>query len=293
MRSTLVRPQLILSFLALLVGSCSGSGGSDGSGGSRLEGKLVVEVTDAPISHSLVEEARITVDKVSLHQEEGAESGFVEIFEGRPLEFDLLDLRNGAAEGLAQAVVPAGTYGQIRIRLSDAYLRLTNGNEYSVSAGTLQLTSQGTSGFKVKVEPPVEVVSGISTSLLLDFDLTKTFKPVPANDPLTATRYHLHPVIRAANRSFAGDLRGRVGTLDGQSNLVPVEMATVLVLPPGVSDPDQSLASTATEADGSYAILALPEGVYDVRASFDLLEAVRADVPISAGSVTQVDLLLK
>lgn len=283
-----------LLLCAALAAACSGSSGSSsGPSAGQSKGTLIVEVTDAPIPHSLVEEARITVDRVSLHEESDAESGFITIFEGRPLEFDLLDLRNGAAQGLAQAVVPAGTYGQIRIRLSDAYLRLVNGNEYSVSAGTLQLTSQATSGFKVKVEPPIEVVSGISTSLLLDFDLSKTFKPVPGNDPLTATRYHLHPVIRAANRSFAGDIRGRIGTLDGQGNLVPVEMASVLVLPPGVSDPDQSLASTATEADGSYAILALPEGVYDVRASFDLLQAVRTDVPVSAGSVTQVDLLLK
>ena len=282
-------PLLLLSFLA----GCSGSGGSDGRQGGRAEGTLVLEITDAPISHALVEEARITVDRVSLHEDGDATSGFVTIFEGRPLELDLLDLRNGVAQGLAQAVVPAGTYGQIRIRLSDAYLRLTNGNEYTVASGTLQLTSQETSGFKVFVDPPFEVLSGISTSLLLDLDLTKTFRPVPANDPPNATRFHLHPVIRAANRSFAGDLRGRIGTLDGQGTLVPVEMATVLVLPPGVSDPEQSLASTATEADGSYAILALPEGTYDVRASLDTLAGARADVRISAGSVTQVDLLLR
>src|SRR5206468_12017577 len=101
--------------------------------------------------------------------------------------------------------------------------------------------------------------------VLLDFDRTQTFHPVPADDPLNATRYTLHPVIHVTNLGPAGGLQGTVTQDDGSGGTIPVEAATVYVLPPGETDPSLSIASTGTDAQGAYAFLALPPGTYDVR----------------------------
>src|SRR6185295_17848319 len=97
------------------------------------------------------------------------------------------------------------------------------------------------------------IVDGETTRVLLDVDLTHTFHPIPANDPLNATRYSLHPVIHVTNLGSAG------GT-------VPVENATVYVLPPGQTDPAESVAATPTNAQGEYTVLAIAPGTYDVKA---------------------------
>ena len=95
---------------------------------------------------------------------------------------------------------------------------------------------------------------------LVDFDLSKTFKPVPANDPMNANKFKLHPVIRGVNLGNAGEIRGIVTGNDGRGAQVPVAGADVFVLLPGETDRESSIASTLTDRDGNYAVLGLLEG---------------------------------
>lgn len=283
-------PTLLVT--GFLVGSCGG-GDAGEQAGSALEGtgRLTVDVTDTPFTHDLVEEARVSVDQVRAHASDSRSSGWHTIYEGAPLVMDLLDLRNGVTRTLVSlAEVPAGRYGKIRLRVEGASLRLVNGNEYSTDAGTLQLTSTATSGMQVRVDPPIEVRDGFSRTLLLDFDLAKTFHPVPANDPLSASRFQLHKGVRAANLSVSGELRGTLTSGNGQAL---VGDATVYVLPPGAADLEDRVASTASDANGSWAVIGLRVGSYDVLARRDDLEARASGVEVSAGSATQVDLDLE
>jgi len=103
------------------------------------------------------------------------------------------------------------------------------------------MPSLSQSGFKVFIDPPIQIVDAVSRTLLLDFDLAKTFHPIPNNDPLNATTYSLHPVIHAANVSTSGELRGVVTTSNGQGGFTPVEHATVYALPPGETNVDNSI----------------------------------------------------
>lgn len=257
------------------------------------QGTLTVLATDEPFVYEIVTAATITVDRVSVHADANEEQdGFVVIYDGPPRVVDLFSLRDGLTTQLAQANLDAGTYRQIRVRVTDAELRLVNGNVYSTANGDLHLTSQATSGFKVFVDPPIVIEDGISRTFLLDFDLTHTFHPIPANDPLNATTYNLQPTIHAANVSSSGEIRGDV-VLDTIPTDQPVANATVYVLPDGVTDVEQAVAVTATTASGEFAQLGLPPGTYDVYAVKNSVTGVDQDVVVSAGTFTLAHVVLQ
>jgi hypothetical protein len=121
-----------------------------------------------------------------------------------PLTFNLKNLNNGITARLATALIPAGTYRQLRLVVSEAELVLNDGTAtkvYSSAAGAvneLRLTSTSKSGFKIMLDPPVKVTNNFSTLLVLDFLLTKTFHAIPSNvaNPLDATRFQLQPTIQ-------------------------------------------------------------------------------------------------
>lgn len=281
----------LLLFALLACGSCSG--GSGGGAPAVETGTLSLLATDAPLDHDMVEEALVRIDRVRAHREADAESGFQTLYEGPPRELNLMNLNNGATWALVNADLPVGDYRQFRLHVASARLELTNGNVYSTEDGSLKLTSQATSGFKVFVDPPVSVAAQLSTEVLLDFDLSKTFLPTPANDPPNATSFRLHPVIRVANLSEAGEVRGGVFEDDGLGGLSPIEKATIYVLPPGETDRGNSLASTASDGDGSYAILGVPAGSYDILAAKDLLVGRVDGVSVSIGNVSAVDVIVE
>ncbi len=284
----------VLGTLCLAACSSGGGGGADNLS-KEGDGELVIEATDEPWVYEIVEEARISIDQVRVHPDEGDpedDDGWIVLYEGDPVDLDLLELRNGVKRVLLRVDVDAGLYSQLRLHVSSAYLRLINGNEYSTELGNLHLTSQDTSGFKVNVDPPIEVVGGLSRSLLLDFDMTKTFHPVPASDPLNAAKYQLHPVIRVANLSDSGEVRGVVYQLVDDVQ-VPVPDAIVYVLPPGELDLENAIATTATDEDGSYAVLGLPVGELDVYAEKAGLSGRVDGVPIVAGNLTVADIVLQ
>ena len=281
---------LSLFSLSFSSSACSG-GGANASGAGPGRGSLSIEVTDDPFDHGMVSEAKVRVDLVRLHGSGSEDSGWQTVFEGGPLELDLLELRNGVTRVLVQsAELPAGTYRKLRLRVASGVLVLTNGNTYTTADGSLHLTSTGTSGFKLDFEPAFEIRDGFSSSMLLDFDLTKVFKPVPASDALNATTYQLHPGIRVANLSTSGELRGVITTDDGATL---VEAASVYVLPAGASDLDDAVASTSSDANGSWAVLGLDVGVYDVLARSGELSAVASGQVVGAGAATLVDLDLE
>ncbi len=278
-------------FFAVLLPACSGGGGS-GAGASGV-GELSIEATDKPFAHDLVTLARVRVTEVSVHREGSSGSGFLVLFSGPPIELSLLDLQNGVTQLLVRADVEAGTYRQVRLKIDSAHLELVNGNVYTSALGNISLTSLPTSGLKVFVDPPIEIVGGASATLLLDFDLTKTFHPIPANDPLAASSYKLMPVIHATNVSLTGEIRGTVLADDGSGTLAGVGQATLYVLPPGDPDPANSVATTGTLDDGSYALLGIEPGNWDVLAVKDPLSGKLQGVEVFKGNVTIADVVIQ
>jgi hypothetical protein len=127
--------------------------------------------------------------------------------------------------------------------------------------------------------------------VLLDFDMTHTFQPIPADDPLNATSFNLLPVVHVSNLGETGGVEGTVSR-DPGTGLEPVPGATVYVLPPGQTDPDAAVATTVTGATGEYAVLALQPGTYDVRAVMGTDAGTATGVVVVAGQVAQADVTL-
>jgi len=281
---------IVASLFALAVASCGGGGGGGSGGGS---GHLRISMTDAPFAHDIVASARIKVSAIRVHHDAQSDSGFMTLAGVTDLELDLLDLQNGLTAELVNASLPAGTYGQIRLVVEEATLELTNGNIYSTGLGNLTLTSTGTSGLKLFVDPPIEVTSGVTSSLLLDFDLAKSFHAIPANDALNATKYHLMPVVRVTNQTTTGEIRGTITEDDGAGGQAAVEAATIHILPPGETDPANSVATTGSDVDGHYAVLGLAAGSFDVLAIKDPKQGSVLGVDVVAGNATTVDVVIE
>lgn len=276
--------------LVLLVPACGGSGGGGGGAGvggpgpgdGPAVGTLGVEITDAPIDVRLIEQSTVWVDKILIHRHSDGENGFVTLFDGQPKEVELTALRNGLTNAIASGHIEEGSYSQLRLHVSDAYLKLTNGREYSTEDGTLKLTSQGSSGYKIFFDPPFVIEEGETTNVLLDFDMPKTFSPIPGSDVDDARSFRMHPLIRTSVTELSGDVSGVVK----KNNVRPIDEAAVYVVLPGEIDPDNAIATTLTEPDGSATILGLAPGTYDlIVVSDDHQERVDGLV-VTAGQVT-------
>jgi hypothetical protein len=310
--------------LVLLATACGGGGG--GSGGS---GRVKVLVTDKRFDLDLVQEALVHVTKITLsrvddddekgesldgdhhdddnddqgndddqghdddHHEHHGDGNTVVLYPGPGIVVSLLDLRDGISAEFADGEVPAGTYRLARLFIDDAKLTLTNGNVYSTADGNLDLTCANSSGLKIFFDPPLEVVAGEVTPILLDFDLSKTFIPVPCDDPLNATKFLIKPGIRATTRTTTGDLNGMVTEDDGMGGQKGVDLATVYVLPPGETDLTKAVTSTASVATGAYAVLGLSPGTYDVLAVKDPKQKSVTGVQIEAAKITTLDLQIQ
>ena len=280
--------RVLCAGLTLATAACSGSGG---------QGQLSIVVTDAPLDHALVTRAVVQVDRIEIHRgdDEGSESegGWSTLHEGTNFELDLHELRNGVTSELLQRSLNAGTYDQLRLRVVDAELELVNENVYTANEGSIHLGSWATSGLKLNFDPPLEIVSRLSESVLLDFDLSKMYKPVPANDPLAATSFNLHPAVRVVNLSTTGEIEGMVLVDDGNGTLLGAGSVSVHLMTPGETDLDLAVASTASEPDGAFAFLGLEAGTYDLLARRDALTGGTPAVTVAAGSVTQTEVLIE
>jgi len=215
------------------------------------------------------------------------------LYPGPGIVVSLLDLRDGISAHFATGEIPAGSYRVARLYIDDAKLTLTNGNVYSTAEGNLDLTHANKIGLKVFFKPPLEVVAGEEIPILLDFDLSKTFIPVPCDDPLNATRFLVRPGIRATTRVDTGDLNGTITEDDGAGGQKGVDVATIYVLPPGETDLTLAVTTTASVATGSYAVLGLSPGTYDVLAVKDAKQKSATGVQIAAGDVTVLDLFIE
>jgi hypothetical protein len=273
----------IASALAPLGMGCSGSSGGSGGGGGGGNGSVSVSMTDAPFPFSMVQSAVVTCGQVSIHGNttSGTSDGF-SIIDSTTRTYDLIQLQQGKTALITQASVPAGTYDQIRLVVTQGVITLTDGRVF-----TLNVPSGSTAGIKVFLNPPITVTSGLSTELVLDFDLSQSFSPVP-NSAVQASDvrdFQFHPVIRASAAADSGSIAGKVtsATQAGQ----PVSGATVTVTSGAL------VQTTQTASDGTYVVGFLPAGTYTVTVTtMGGGTATASNVAVTTANQTTVNLQL-
>ena len=292
----------LLMAMALIIMSCSDG---EGSGSAEGTGTLSVQLTDAPFPYELVAEANVTIYKVEARQVDNDDDSdddmnddssddtddssdddnypFITLMEDE-IDVNLLELTNGLTQQLAEIDVPAGSYDLIRVYVKGVNVVLTDGTVYD-----LKVPSGDASGIKVFVDPAITVTSGLSSDLLLDFDVSKSFVAKGnLNTPAGLNGFNFKPVIKASNLSTAGTLSGNISTVE-EEVAVALEGAQISVFAA-----DTLNTTSFSDVDGNYAILGLDAGMYEVVAELDgYLVSDTLDVQIDAANTTTQDFILE
>lgn len=258
-------------------------------------GRLVINVTDAPFPIDLVESATVTINKVEIREACDGDcdgSTFKVLWEDseNPKIFNLLDLRNGVVEELIDLEIEAGEYDLVRLYVDEAGLKVREGETFTVKVPSGQQT-----GIKIFIDPGLVVEGGLTSELVLDFDLSNSFVMQGNMDsPAGIKGFHFKPVIRAVNKSTSGILMGDV--VEKDSDPVVVIGGATITVKQGDEVVTTALSDETTDNgidDGFYAVPALPSGTYTVIASKDGYESVTVDdIEIVAGNKTRLDFAL-
>ena len=268
----------IFAFMAIvavfLASGCTKS--TDGNG------RLVVSVTDAPFPIGDVESAIVTISRVELRKAgDGISDGnpFITVSEGS-VDFDLIDLRNGIVSELANLDIPAGEYDLVRLYVDEAGLKVKDGDLYTVKVPSGDMT-----GIKVFIEPSLVVEGGLTSELLLDFDLSRSFIMRGNMDQgQTDEKFIFKPVIRAVNNATAGRIEGVV-TSEDEEKLAEVSIT--------VMQDDEELSTAFSDSEGYYSIIGITAGTCSIIASKEGFDDVTVDdIVINAGNKTIVDITL-
>jgi hypothetical protein len=191
----------------------------DSSPSGMNHGRLTIQLTDAPGD---LQEAFVRIDRVVIRSSGETEGGWIELQPDQGGFIDLLTLSGGRVLNLVEeALVPTGSYSELRVVIGDAYVRLNDGRVFAtsgatlpvgtVSSGTLRCPSCAQSGFKVKFTNGDMRVENNAT-VLIDFDVARSF----GHQAGASGQWIMRPVLRATTRTVQlGSIAGSVTFADG------------------------------------------------------------------------------
>jgi len=230
-------------------------------------GKVAVHITDAPFPASLVEHVFVTINKVELRLKDGncktpegevipdCTDGYLLLLEN-PVEIDLMQLRNGLSQLLAEAEIPVGAYNMIRLYIEESEIVLDNETSFP-----LKIPGGSVSGLKILLKEPLMVTEEGIAEILLDFDLSRSF--IAQGNPKSKKGiigFIFKPVIRAVNLHKSGALAGKVTDATGK----PVEEALV-----SLYHENEVVTTALTNAGGVFKIIGIPAGKYSLTVEKD------------------------
>lgn len=207
--------------LVLGVAACADSTTSPNPDPDPASGSgFTLLLTDAPGDfHSAV----VTISEINLH----GSGGSVNLIDDEaPYTVDLIDLRNEVATIVDDIELPAGDYSELRLVITGGYIEV-EGEDGSTRIfasspdyhalppgapvdGQLHMPSMGQSGLKVKLPEHLDIGEE-ETIVMIDFDVEESF----GHEAGKSGRWVMHPVIRATDVTFGGNLLVRVQLADG------------------------------------------------------------------------------
>lgn len=290
--------------VGVFVAGCSDDDDDDVFFTPTEQGQLEVFIADAPPNFDQLESVNMLITRVEAVSAvaTGATTGnVVPLFIGAR-DVDLLPLRGGQTEQIAQANVPTGTYESIRIFFSDASVEYDVGGTtetFSDNIGNLDVagvddtTSPGQ--YILVLDLPgdgVVVDAGETEQVLVDIDLEESLDVQPnATDPVNMTFSPEGRVRVLADSSTGGTIQGVVrndnGTAGNTTDDTPIKNALVRLL-----DGADVVAVTRTDAQGAYVIESVEAGQYQLEVEANNAVAGQTDVTVGAGQTTTADVLL-
>ncbi len=216
--------------------ACGGGGGSSASTGT-----LQLAMTDSPGCG--YDHVYVTVTKIRVHQSATAadsDSGWRELAITSPRKIDLLSLTNGVLEELGSWPLPAGSYQQARLVLSDA--SMANSVVLSGTNNEIEMRTPSAQQSGYKLQARFDVTGSQLADMVLDFDACKSI--VRAGN---SGNYNLKPVV-AVTRRLVTQIEGYVD---------PAIASSVVV---STRDPDNQMRATVPDSTtGRFVIAYLPE----------------------------------
>jgi hypothetical protein len=174
------------------------------------------------------------------------------------MTLDLVKLKNGMVTTLADMDLPPGKYDLIQLYVSSANVELTSGKTFD-----LMVPSGAQTGVKVFIDPNINVTTKVSTDLLIDFDLSRSFIPIGNPQSVNGiTGFNFFPVIRAANLTTSGSISGKVLSDQG----TPTDISDDKGLAGAIIEitKDVLISTAVSDEDGSFKVIGLPEGDYSI-----------------------------
>ena len=253
----------LAAMLVLLAVGCSDdvSNPSPEPGDSGLQVFLI----DSPGDY---EEVNIEVLEVRVHRNETDTLAGWHTINSDTIRTDLLTLRNGVREVLADTVLGAGYYTQMRLVLSEDNTVKVDGEIHH-----LEVPRGSESG--LKLNHPFELEDGKLYRLTLDFDAERSIHRTGSD------RYTLHPVIRVIANDVGGSLRGAVEPVDARARVMAMAG-------------DDSLVAYADTLTGEFLFPLLEAGDYDVEISATAgaySDTLLAQVAVAAGQQTDLGVI--
>ena len=266
---------------ALALAAC----GSDSTSAPRSAATRV-RLADAPFPYDSVTAVNVFVRRVEASTSaDTLVPGAVTVVSPERV-VNLLDFQQGASADLGQGMLDAGTYRAIAIVIDPA--------RSSVRHGDRSVPVQWGHAGDITVHALVEgglAVPEAGATIVIDFDVGRTFKPILAADSAGIDHYEFRPWTRAVVESATGRVSGIV-TCESSGGTAPLADATVFAL---TGSPGQltAMSTGRTTATGAYTIAFLMPGTWEVRVE-PLFSAdcggASGTVTITAGHTATLDL---
>ncbi len=186
-------------------------------------------LTDAPGDFKA---AVVTISKITLQ----GTGGSVTLLD-HPITVDLLQLQNEVATIVRGLNIPAGSFSEMRLILSGGFIEVetSHGNEVFATpgfplptgltaTGVLMMPSMGQSGLKIDLPGGKLDVGPGETIVMIDFNAHDSFGHEAGN----SGRWIMHPVIKATNVTFGGNVEAQLQL--GQGVTLPVLNGDTLTL---------------------------------------------------------------
>jgi len=248
--------------LALGLGAWAGCSDSTGPATPSGTGRLTLSLTDGPGEFDAV---NLVVVGVRAHRgDEDSTGEWITVCEDT-FTVDLLTLSNGRSIVLADTLLPAGPYTQIRLLLGDGCNVVVDGTPHD-----LEVPSGETSG--LKLNHPFTLAEGTVYAATLDFDAHRSIHRTGSG------RWMLRPVIRVCVDAISGRVAG----------MVDPAAARAAVWAVAGEDSVMAYADTLT---GAFDLGPLQAGTWDVSVLPTVAgwaDTTLADVAVAAGQVTDL-----